>query len=472
MFKYQSQSPAATSPAEIGYILKGYGRTSETFITNEIMLLERQGVPLSIFSIKRLEGQQRHGAIEKIQAPVTFLPEAAPLDEERFFPWLWKNLPGFLPSHRKLALRAPGVYLKTLGEALRMCVKYRRGRFALPKKVFFKEFLQAGFIAQHALEAGRIRHLHAHFCHGVTTIAMFASRLSGLPFSFTAHAKDIYQHDLNPGDLLPIKMRRAAFVLTCTGANKTHLDAIRPRETPLHTIYHGLDLSVFVPEPRTGGEGESGELPVILSVGRMVEKKGFTDLVEACRQLRARGARFRCMIVGGADKYTETIERAIREAALEDLVTLHPAVTQEELRRIYQTSTIFALPCRVLDNGDRDGIPNVLVEAMAMELPVVSTRISGIPELIDDGVTGRLVPQKDPVALADAIEELLHRPYRRTEYGRAARSKVCRLFDASRNVVEIQRLFMNSLALQGASHQPESSFDETASRSGHLSPSA
>ncbi|MDX2032214.1 MAG: glycosyltransferase family 4 protein [Blastocatellia bacterium] len=463
---------SAAGEAEIGYILKGYGRTSETFITNEIMLLEKEGVPLSIFSVKRLEGQKQHGAIGRIRAPITYLPEAAPLDEENFARWLWKNLPGFFASHRTLFLRSPGRYLAALSESLGMCVKHRRSPIALPRKVFFKEFLQAGFIAQRALESGRIRHLHAHFCHGVTTIAMFAARLSGLPFSFTAHAKDIYQSDLNPGDLLSTKMRRAEFVLTCTGANKTHLDSIRPAETPLHTIYHGLDLSLFVPAPETDRETAAKDTPVILSVGRMVEKKGFTDLVEACRLLRERDVRFACRIVGGADKYTEAIERAIREAGLEETVTLHHAVTQEELRRIYQESTIFALPCQVLENGDRDGIPNVLVEAMAMELPVVSTDISGIPELIEDGVNGRLTPQRNPRALADAIEELLQAPELRRQYGRAAREKVCRLFDAGKNVIAIKRLFLNSLASRENSRITEPSINETADRAGHLSTSA
>jgi hypothetical protein len=181
---------------EIGYILKGYPRTSETFITNEIYLLECLGVNLHIFSVKTLAGQQRHGVVSRIKAAITYLPEATPLSERFFLVWLWINLPKFRQSHLNLARARPAAYLWTLLEVVRLSLKYRGATFAWPRKVFFKEFLQAGYIAQQVRETPSIRHLHAHFCHGSTTIAMFASRLSGIPFSFTAHAKDLYLGDL------------------------------------------------------------------------------------------------------------------------------------------------------------------------------------------------------------------------------------------------------------------------------------
>lgn len=430
---------------EIAYILKGFGRSSETFITNEIYLLEQTGLPLSVFSIRKLTGQQQHGVISRIRAPVTYLPEAAPLSEENFLLWLWRNLPGFLGSHWRLFLRRPVAWLLTLGEALGMCMRYRERFFALPRKVFFKEFLQAGYIALQVLETESIRHLHAHFCHGATTITMLASRMCGVPFSFTAHAKDIYQQDLNPGDLLPRKLKRARFAVTCTGANKTHLDRLRAPDTPLHAIYHGLDLSLFVP---SASQPEPQSAPLILSVGRMVEKKGFTYLVEACRILRDQGWQFQCRIVGGIDKYTAQIKRRIEELNLADTVTLHHAVTQEELKEIYARSTLFALPCQVIENGDRDGIPNVLVEAMAMQMPVVSTNISGIPELIEDHINGLLIPQKDAAALAAAIAELLSDPALCQQLGRAARETVCREFDSQTNIQTLRALFDGCLRPQ------------------------
>lgn len=429
-----------TREAEIGYILKGYPRTSETFITNEIFLLEQTGLELSIFSLKTLEGQKRHSVVGKINAPVVYLPETTPSEESTLPVWLWLNFPRFAASHWRLFWRRPMEYLSTLVESLRMCAKYR-------VRSFVKEFLQAGFIALKVLESGRIRHLHAHFCHTSTTVAMLASQLSDVPFSFTAHAKDIYREDMNPGDLLQVKLRRARFAVTCTKANEVYLDRLRPPQTPLHTIYHGLDLSLFAP---SGDAQDTTAKPLILSVGRMVEKKGFTYLVEACRLLRERGYEFRCQIVGGEDSYAETIKRSIEQSKLPDTVTLHTAVTQEELRRIYEQATVFVLPCQVIENGDRDGIPNVLVEAMAMELPVVSTNISGIPELIEHGVNGMLVPQKDAEALACAIQELLNNSNLRRQLGAAAREKVCRDFDAKRNILTLKALFDSCVNLEHA----------------------
>jgi glycosyltransferase involved in cell wall biosynthesis len=428
-----------THEPEIGYLLKGYPRTSETFITNEIYLLEQAGLKISIFSLKTLEGQQRHGVVSKIQAPVTYLPETTPQEESGLLGWLWLNVPSFAASHWKLFRLRPAAYLGTLAEALGMCLKYRI-------RSFIKEFLQAGFIALKVLESGRIRHLHAHFCHTSTTVAMLASRLAGVAFSFTAHAKDIYREDMNPGDLLQVKLSRTRFAVTCTGANQVYLDRLRPPQIPLHKIYHGLDLSVFIPSNNTG----ENTRPLILSVGRMVEKKGFTYLVEACRLLRDARYDFVCRIVGGADQYTETIKRSIEQLNLREFVSLHSAVTQEELRRIYEQATVFALPCQVIENGDRDGIPNVLVEAMAMELPVVSTDISGIPELVEHRVNGLLVPQKDAQALASAIKELLDDAELRKRLSRSARETVRRDFDAKQNILALKSLFDSCLNQKSA----------------------
>jgi glycosyltransferase involved in cell wall biosynthesis len=419
---------------EIGYILKGYLRTSETFITSEISLLEDAGLKLHIFSLKKLEGQQPHAVADRISAAVTFLPPVTPAEQTGLLCWLWQNLPGFVAAHRRLLRLRPRAWFSVLAEALHLSWRYRN-------RAFIREFLQAGFIAQRVIESGRIRHLHAHFCHTSTTVAMFASRLCSVPFSFTAHAKDIYREDMNPGDLLALKMQRARFVVTCTGANQQYLAGFNRTRIPIYRIYHGLDLTLFSP-PEKRNESEA-HAPLILAVGRLVEKKGFSFLVEACRMLKERGYDFECRIVGGADSESERISRMIAELHLTNEVTLHGAVTQEELCGIYQQADIFALPCQVLENGDRDGIPNVLVEAMAMRLPVVSTAISGIPELIADRCNGLLVPQKDAAALADAIEKLLLNPALRRELGEQARSTVVRRFDARQNVQQLKRLFDN-----------------------------
>ena len=421
--------------AEIGYLLKGFARTSETFISNEIHLLEEAGVRISIFSFKKLEGQQRHGVSQRIKAPVTYLPEPTPFDNIGLLEWIRRNAAIFSESQGDLLKRRPGAYLRTLLAVLAMSFRYAGGSFKSTLRSLLKEFFQAGFIASEVLKSGRIEHLHAHFCHTATTVAMLASRLSGIPFSFTAHAKDIYRRDMNPGDLLSRKLRAAKFAVTCTKANSEYLGKLA--NTELHTIYHGLDLTLFAPAERTVATGP----PLILAVGRFVEKKGFIYLVEACRRLKDEGMNFRCQIIGGFAEHAERIQELIDRLDLKDTVSLHHAVTQEELKKIYETASLFVLPCVITDDGDRDGIPNVMVEALAMGLPVVSTSVSGIPELIRDRKTGLLVPPKDPQALAKAIRELIENPALGSQLAQNGRELVLREFDAKRNTLALKKLF-------------------------------
>ena len=425
---------------EIGYILKGYPRLSEVFITNEIYLLEKLGLRLRIFSVKKEEEKKSHDVVSQIQAPVTYLPAVISLTENNFLAWLWNTLPKFFQAHAQLVKSRPAAYGKTLWEAFKMCFKYRAGAIWQPKKVFIKEFLQAGFIALEVINAKRIRHLHAHFCHGATNIAMFASQLAGVPFSFTAHAKDIYQPKLNPGDLLPVKINRAKFVTTCTGANKNYLETISRHGTPIHTIYHGLNTALFAPA-KTPVQNK----PLILSVGRFVEKKGFGDLVLACSMLRNKGYDFHCRLVGEKGDHWDRLQQMIATLQLEACVSMQCEMTHQELCALYQQSTIFALPCRVADDGDRDGIPNVLAEAMATGLPVVSTTISGIPELVTDGINGLLVSQKDATGLAKALEKLLSNAALRQKLGAKARVRIYEIFDSTKNTAEIKALFLSSM---------------------------
>lgn len=429
--------------AKIAYLLKAFPRTSETFITNEIYLLEQAGVALSIYSFKQLQGQQQHAVVNKIKAPVYYLPETTPSEESGLQDWLRLNWPFFSRSHHRLFRMRPVNYLRTLFRTILMGFKYRTEQKSFFNRTFIKEFLQAGEIADNILQDPSIRHLHAHFAHTTTTVTMLAGSLCGLPFSFTAHAKDIYAAGMNPGDLLSVKMRKAKFIVTCTQANHEYLSKLNFSGTPLHTIYHGLDLSLFVPTaPHSNGTSSPA---LILAVGRMVEKKGFPYLVEACARLKNKGYDFRCRIVGGEDKDTPVIKNLIEKLNLSEIVSLHGAVTQEELRSLYEQATMFVLPCQVIDNGDRDGIPNVLVEAMAMELPVISTEISGIPELIDQRKNGLMVPPKNVATLTDAMEEYLNSPELRTRLGIAAREKVCDQFDSSHNIQRLKNIFIDNL---------------------------
>src|SRR5262245_16967902 len=436
---YRVQSSSDVRVPEVAYILKAFPRTSETFITNEVAWLEAGGRKLLIYSIERLEGQQKHGVFSRIASTVTYLPQADDPEDGWFSLWLCKNLHRFFIAHVQLLAMRPVKYLQTLAESMAMSSRYRANRSEPWKKVFIKQFLQAGFIALKVLRSKQIQHLHAHFAHYATTVAMFASHLSGRPFSFTAHAKDIYLRDLNPGDLLRIKMQRAAFIVTCTRSNKDFLMSIESNGAPIHVVYHGLDTELF--QQDSSPRNEASRIPMILSAGRHVEKKGFTDLVAACRLLKDKGYVFRCRILGGVDKYTPAIEALIHKLSLENVVSLEGSVTQEKLRSIYMESTIFVLPCRIVENDDRDGITNMMAEAMAMDLPIISTRISGIPEIVQDRVNGLLVEQKAPTDLAHAMEQLLSDASLRTKLGTAARETICQIFDSKRNIVELENLF-------------------------------
>jgi glycosyltransferase involved in cell wall biosynthesis len=441
----------AEGNAELGYILMGYPRISETFISNEIHLLESMGMKIRLFSVKRGDETRVNAVVTKIQATPCYLPRTTSVSGTRLITWLRRNVPSYAVSHGEVFRSRPVAYLGTLVAAIRMSWKYRGGWLARPKNVYIKEFFQAGFIAREVLESGRIRHLHGHFCHGVTNITWFVSRITGIPFSFTAHAKDIYRPNLNPGDLLERKLAAARFVTTCTAANESYLRLRCPDSAKIFTVYHGLDTEYFAPESESR---EPGSAPVVLSVGRFVEKKGFDYLIDACALMKRAGQRFQCVIVGERgddfdDRFDQISEKA-RALGLDDSVSLLDAVTQDELKAIYRRATVFVLPCRVTSDGDRDGIPNVLAEAMAMGIPVVSTAISGIPELVDDGVDGLLVPEKDSAALAEAVQRLLSRPDLRDRLSRESRKKICSCFDSRKTTSALKRLFVDAIDAQRA----------------------
>jgi len=439
----------------IAYVMNGFPRLSETFIAHEIHQLERLGLRLRLYSVKDEREPMTHPVVGAIRAPLTYLPEATSLSATTLWPWLRQNLPAFWRAHAAVLRRRPLPWLATLATALALAWKHRPREagagFAL-KKVFLKEFLQAGWIAQAVLRAGDVSHLHGHFCHGVATITWFASRLSGLPFSFTAHAKDIYQAELNPGRLLERKLGAARFVATCTCANAAVLRARHPRPGDVHAIYHGLDTGWFAPRPR----GPLAQAPLLLSVGRLVEKKGLDRLVEACALLQRLGLSFRCVIVGEEGSAGPALRAQIAALGLADRVQLHGPVAQDRLREVYRSASVFALPCRVMEDGDRDGFPNVLAEAMAMGVPVVSTPISGIPEMIDDGVHGLLV-EGGAASLAEAIARLLTDAGLHARLAAAGRARICERFDSRQTTAALRDLFLQQLRSSGAAAVPAAS---------------
>ncbi len=422
----------------IAYVMNGFPRLSETFIAHEIHQLEQSGMRLRLFVVKDEAEDKVHPVVAAIRAPLTYLPKATSLSGASLPAWLRANLPSFWRAHLAAASRHPLRYARTLAAALALTWRH------WPRKVFVKEFLQAGAIADALRRDADVRHLHGHFCHGVATITWFASRLAGIPFSFTAHAKDIYQAELNPGDLLERKLGAARLVASCTCANAQVLSARHPRPEEVHTIYHGLDTDYFAPAPSTTGI----EPPLILAVGRFVEKKGFDHLIAACALLQRDGLRFACVIVGEHGSAFASLRAQIDALGLAGVVRLRGAVTQDQLREIYRGARVFALPCQIMQDGDRDGFPNALAEAMAMGVPVVSTAISGIPEMIDDGVHGLLVEPRDPQALANALRRVLTDAGLHRQLARAGRARIRERFDSRRTTLALRELFVARLREQ------------------------
>ncbi len=429
--------------SEIAYIIKGYPRLSETFISNEVLLLEQSGVTIKLFSIKHPDEALQQTSVSQIKVKPIYLPAVTSLSNTFLPVWFLQNIRPFLKAHLKLAINQPITFLSTLFKASSMMMTYRQDIFAKPKKVYIKEFIQAVYIADQIIQSGNIRHIHSHFCHGATTIALFVSQLTNIPFSFTAHAKDIYQNAQNPGDLLIKKIQAASFVATCTGANKHYLDQLAEPEK-IKLIYHGLDVAFFKPDQTTPEK----EIQEILSVGRFVEKKGFHYLIEACSLLKNRGLSFHCRIIGEKDDAFTYLETLVDKLELRDVVSLEGPKAHQELKQIYQQSDIFALPCQIVDDGDRDGIPNVLVEAMASGLGVISTNISGIPELIKHQHNGLLIEEKSSAELANALEQLLTNKNLSAQFAENARKTVLREFDSEHTTQHLRRLFDECIGCQ------------------------
>jgi glycosyltransferase involved in cell wall biosynthesis len=388
---------------------------SETFVANEVLELERLGVDLRLYSYRRPRSDVPHDCVRFIREPVTYLPDP-----------ITRHPGSMLRANLALLGLEPARYLRTFRWVLANTIKTRN-----PDT--WRRLLQATYLAA-CIKSDAIEHLHAHFAHGATRVAMLASMLTGVPFSFTGHARDIYT--AKPL-YLKQKIDAAQYVVTCTGANQEYLRALVAPEdhAKVHLVYHGVDRTKF----RPGTPDMESTKPLVLSVGRLVEKKGLPELLHACSVLRSRGCDFECLIVGEGPQ-RQALEERVRELELESVVSLPGARSQEDLLAIYRRATVFALPCKVLSNGDRDGIPNVLIEAMAVGVPIVATMVSGIPELIRSGENGLLVKEGDGDGLADALEALIRDPARRRQFAERGRSTVEKAFDLRTNAEALAEL--------------------------------
>lgn len=393
----------------IGYVAKVFPRLSETFIVTELLAHEQAGLDIEVFSLRPSSDRGAHAAHGRLRAPITDIPEDVTL--------------GCLLD--ELA-RDPLGLAESLAEA----------RDEHPREV-----LQALRLAALVRERG-IGHLHAHFANVAATVTRMAARLAGVPYSITAHAKDIFHEDVCLEQLRRV-LADAAAVVTVSDFNVAHLRSVCPAATArLHRVYNGLDLARFPFRP------PATRPPRIVGVGRLVEKKGFGDLVAACALLAAEGRRFECRIVGGGALEAELRSTAGR-LGLEHVVTFTGPVSQETVREEIAGAAAFAAPCVVGADGNRDGLPTVLLEAMALGTPCVATDVTGIPEVLLDGRTGLAVAQHDPAGLAAALGRLLDDADLRTGLASAARTLIEERFDAARTSARWRAAVLDSPSVAG-----------------------
>ncbi len=405
----------------LGIVLKGYPRISETFISNEILLLEQLGFSVHIFSMRSPRENFSHQSIRKIRARADYLPET-----------LLIPLPRFLYHNLLLFRQNPRNYLKTMKTALR---RFRRTR----RPATFKHFLQAGYLVQRFLPGSGVCHLHAHFAHSPASVALFSAQLSGLDFSFTAHAKDIYTSD--PAQLRE-KIALAKFVVTCTEYNRRHLKNLADGNgAPIYRVYHGIDIALF---SRPSGVRSSAGPYRLLTVARMTAKKGLKTVYRSVRWLCDNGYNVRHTLIGDGEEREKTL-KFIDSLALTDVARWCGTQPHEVVLDHYRQADVFMLGCEVAANGDRDGIPNVLLESMAMGVPVVATSISAIPELVQDGETGLLVPPGNPEKLARAVSRLLTENRLREEIIRKARERVWQYFDNRHHIGQLADIYRSKI---------------------------
>lgn len=402
----------------VGYMLKRFPRLSETFILNELLELQRQGTPVEVFALIEPDEKIRHGMLTQLRARINYLPEDSWVDA------CCIRQGGSTQGFRHLRPFADGLPDDSVADLERLKLK-------------------AAVLAT-LVRASRIEHLHAHFASDAATVAMLASQLAGISYSFTAHAKDIYHESVDTA-LLKEKIRGAKFVITVCDHNREFLAGLagRQEEGKVIRLYNGVDLDLFRPGP-AGQTDES----LILAVGRFVEKKGFSVLIEACRILRDQGLPCSCDIVGQGE-LGEQLARQICQATLQDRVRLVGPRSQEELRTYYKGAAMLVMPCIVARDGNRDALPTVMLEAMACGLPVIASRVTGTPEIVGHEQTGLVVKPGDPDDLANAIARLMKNPDLRNQLGDAGRAKAETYFNLKTNVTKLRQLLNEGVARVG-----------------------
>jgi glycosyltransferase involved in cell wall biosynthesis len=404
-------------PKPVVFVLKGYPRLSETFIAQEIRALEARGLDIRIVSLRHPTDGAIHPVHREIRAPVLYLPEYL------------HNDPGRVVRAWRLARRLPG-YRK----AFRLWLgDYWRDRSVNR----IRRFGQACVLAAEWPDGAGA--LHAHFLHTPASVARYAAHMLGIPWSCSAHARDIWT---TPDWEKRAKLADLAWCVTCTKMGADHLRGLADDPARVHLVYHGLDLVRFstptVSKPARNG-GRIGQPVRILAVGRLVEKKGFDVLIAALARLD-KTLHWKLTHIGGGALGIRLKAQAIR-AGIERRIEWRGPATQDEVLTALRDTDLFVLPSRIATDGDRDGLPNVLMEAASQNLAIISTTQPAIRELIEPEMTGLLVRPDDATALATAIDRLARDPAERSRLGFAAAWRVKRDFDMADGVKQLAGLF-------------------------------
>lgn len=408
---------SATGHPKVAYIMSRFPKITETFILYEMLSIEQHGVQVELYPLLRERTTVMHPEAEPFVKRAHFQP---------FISW------PILLAHLFYLRQKPGVYLHTLWTLLRANLgsfRFFTGAMGLfPKTVYFA----------YLMAADGITHVHAHFASHPATAAYIIHRLTNIPYSFTAHGSDLHRDR----HMLREKVAEAAFVVPISIYNKEMIvtECIGQFHEKVTVIHCGVDTQLFQPlSESTPFERGLGPF-TILCIGTLHEVKGQTYLIEACRLLQERGIKFTCHFVGDGPDLEELFKQ-VTQAGLSGRVQFHGRLIREKVMELLCRADVLAAPSVPTSNGRREGIPVVLMEAMGSGVPVVASAISGIPELVEDGRTGLLIPPRDAQALADALARMHSDPDLRRRLGQAGRDKVVREFDLHQNTATLAKYF-------------------------------
>jgi len=393
---------------EVAYLFERFPSFGQTFCYREVAELERQGMDVHVFSIRRPVDEPREDWDKSLVERVHYLPEEKPLVAE---------------VDRLLRTNA-------VADRVRVAVK-EWGR-----QSDFLRLYQAIYVGVRLREKG-LRHIHAHFAGMAARTTFWINEFFGIPYSFTAHANDIFAPRDFVVSLAKLIGKAAAVVTVSDYAVRLLQERFPENAAKIHRIYNGVDLTRFTPTDFGNAP------PTIISIGRLIEKKGFGDLIGACALLQARSRQFTCRIIGEGP-LEESLRAQVVANDLEKTVALTGPQTQAEIAAQLAHAEVFVLPCTREADGGMDNLPTVIMEAMAAGLPVISTPLGGIPEMVEDGLNGELVPERDPAAIASAIERLLDDPMSARNFGDRSREIAREKFSIEESVRQLRALYKNS----------------------------